>query len=96
MFDPTRFNAATGELGNGRSACEMYPIGRSTVPLSRPLRHSGAAKAERTKKNSPQILNSGNGKFGEGATFDFTPALETRDGLLLAAFPVRLCGGSGW
>jgi hypothetical protein len=37
--------------------------------------------AEHNKKNAPEILNSSNGKKGEGAVFDFSSALGTQQRL---------------
>jgi hypothetical protein len=74
VFDPTRFNAATGEL---EMPVRLRNVSDRPIhgPIIATVTAFGSGEGGEDKENSPQILNSENGKFGEGATFDFTPAL---------------------
>ena len=74
VFDPTRFNVTTGEL---EMPVRLQNVSDRPIygPIIASVKSFGSGEGGEEKENSPQILNSGNGKPGEGATFDFTSAL---------------------
>jgi hypothetical protein len=80
VIDPSSYDPATREL--------QLPVrlrNRSDRPIFKPLtvevRTFGSGMGEEWKENAPIILNASNGKPGDGATFDYSPALAGLDTL---------------
>lgn len=80
VVDPSSYDPATKEL--------RLPVrlrNRSKQPIYKPLtievKTFGSGMGDMFKDNAPEILNATNGKRGDGALFDYSPALAGLDAL---------------
>ena len=72
--DPTRIDATTGVV---ELRLRLRNAGERAIhaPLSVTVGKFGSGMGEELREFAPEILNAANGRTGDGATFDFTPAL---------------------
>ena len=76
VFDPTSFDPATGVLSvpTRLRNTSSRPI---HAPISLEIEKFGSGLDDNMKEYAPTILNSGNGKAGSGAVFDYSNVLGT-------------------
>jgi hypothetical protein len=76
VFDPTSYDPATGIL-DAPTRLRNISSGRIYGPITLEVVKFGSGMGDELKEYAPAILNATNHKDGNGAIFDYSPALGT-------------------
>lgn len=76
VFDSTSYDPATGIL-DAPTRLRNISSGRIYGPITLQVTKFGSGLGDELKENAPTILNATNHKEGDGAVFDYSPALGT-------------------
>ncbi len=84
VFDPTRYDAATNIV---EIPIRLRNISQQTIfaPISVTIEGFGSGMGSDLKELTPAVVNASNGETGDGATFNYSQALGSADGLAPAA-----------